>query len=390
VPEDGVIVRVLHRRLCALLTASVLITAFCVVSTASAATRSAAKLDAATRAELDKALDAAFAQVNAPGVIVGVRVGNRTWKASRGVSDTATNQPVALDEHTRIGSVTKTFTGTLILQLVDQGKLRLDDTIEKWFPELRDANRITVRELGDMSSGIDSYTSNPTLVNEYLANPTRAWTPEELVAAGTSLGRRFEPGQGFFYSNTNFVMLGLIIEQVTNKPYPQVLQTKVLEPLNLCESSYPDTNRLPVPSWHGYTTQVSANGQPVDSTNWSPTFAAMAGQIISNLDDVMTWAEAVGTGATLTRQTQDSRLQGNPASKSGVREYAFAIGKDNGWLVHDGDIPGFNSQLAYFPKDDITLIVLANSDMSVAGSTATAAPVIFTELAKVLTPSNVP
>jgi D-alanyl-D-alanine carboxypeptidase len=384
-----VIVHVLHPRLWALLTACVFTTASCVTA-AGAVTPPGAKLDAATRAELNKALDSAFGEVNAPGVIVGVRVGNGTWKARRGVSDTATNEPVALDEHTRIGSVTKTFTGTLILQLVDEGKLRLDDTIEKWFPELRDANTITVRELGDMSSGIDSYTANPTLVNEYFANPTRAWTPEELVAAGTSLPRLFQPGQGFFYSNTNFVMLGLIIEQVTNKPYPQVLQTKIFEPLKLCESSYPDTNRLPVPSWHGYTTQGSANGQPADATGWSPTFAAMAGQIVSNLDDVMTWGKAVGTGATLTPKTQRSRLQGNPASQSGEREYAFAIGKDNGWLVHDGELPGFNSQLAYFPKDDITLIVLANSDMSAAGSTATPAPVIFTELAKVLTPSNVP
>jgi D-alanyl-D-alanine carboxypeptidase len=116
----------------------------------------------------------------------------------------------------------------------------------------------------------------------------------------------------------------------------------------------------------------------------------MAGQIVSNLDDVMTWAKAVGTGATLTPKSQQSRLQGNPASKSDEREYAFAIGKDNGWLVHDGEAPGFNSQLAYFPEEDITLIVLANSDMSATGSTATPAPVIFTALTKVLTPTNVP
>jgi D-alanyl-D-alanine carboxypeptidase len=274
--------------------------------------------------------------------------------------------------------------------LVTEGKLKLDDTIEKWFPELPDADTITVRELGDMSSGIDSYTANQTLVDQYFANPTRAWTPEELVAAGTSLPRLFKPREGFFYSNTNFVMLGLIIEQLTNKPYPEVLQRRIFEPLKLRESSYPDTNGMPVPSWHGYTTQGSADNQPVDVTHWSPTFAAMAGQIVSNLDDVMTWARAVGTGATLTLKTQRSRLRGNAASKSGAREYAFAIGKDNGWLAHDGELPDFNSQLAYFPKQDITIVVLANSDMSVAGSTATPAPVIFSALAKVVTPSNVP
>jgi D-alanyl-D-alanine carboxypeptidase len=122
----------------------------------------------------------------------------------------------------------------------------------------------------------------------------------------------------------------------------------------------------------------------------SPTSAAMAGQIQSNLTDLMIWAKAVGTGATLTAKTQRARLVGNPASKSGKREYAFAIGEDNGWLAHDGELPGFNSQLAYFPKRDATIIVMVNSDMSQPGSTATPAPIIFSALAKVVTPSNVP
>lgn len=381
---------VISRRLWALVVVGALLAAGCSSSAAQGTTASSPKLDAATRAKLSQALDTAFAQVNAPGVIVGVRIGNTTWKAQRGVADMTTKTPVSLDEYTRVGSVTKTFTGTLILQLVDQGKLKLDDTIERWFPDLPDAKNITVRELGDMSSGIASFTDNNNLDNEYFANPTRAWTPEELVAAGTSLPRLFPPGHGFYYSNTNFVMLGLIIEQVTNKPYPEVLLRRILQPLGLASTSYPDTNQLPEPSWHGYTTQGSADNQPIDATNWSPTAAAMAGQLQSNLDDVMAWAKDVGTGATLTANAQRSRLVGNPASKSGVREYAFAIGTDNGWLAHDGDIPGFNSQLAYFPKSDITLVVLANSDMSVSGSKATPAPVIFSALAAVLTPASVP
>jgi len=254
-----------------------------------------------------------------------------------------------VNEDTRVGSVTKTFTGTLILQLVDQGKLKLDETIQRWFPQLPDAGNITIRELGNMSSGIDTYTDNPTVQSEYFADPTRVWTPQELVAAGTSLTRLFAPGHGFFYSNTNFVMLGLIIEQVTAKPYAQVLRSDILRPLGLRNTSYPDNGVIPIPSWHGYTTQGTDNAQPVDSTSWSPTFAESAGQMISNLKDMLTWARAVGTGATLTTAAQRARLQGNPASKTGNKEYAFAIGHDNGWLVHDGEIPGFNAQLAYYP-----------------------------------------
>jgi D-alanyl-D-alanine carboxypeptidase len=358
-------------------------------SSVSAATGSKPTLDAATRQQLAKALDDAFAQVKAPGVIVGVRVGDQTWKATRGVSDTTTKTPVAPSGFTRIGSVTKTFTGTLIMQLVDEGKLSLDDTIDRWFPSLPDANQITIRMLGEMSSGINSYTADDATTSTYCADPQGAWTPEELIDAGVASPRTFAPGDGFFYSNTNFVMLGMIIEEVRNQPYNQVLQQRILDPLKLRATSFPDAATLPVPSWHGYTDQLTTtDGQPVDATTWSPTFAAMAGQMQSNLADVMTWAKAVGTGATLTKKGQAQRLQGNPHSKADGREYLFALGRDNGWLAHDGDIPGFNAQLAYLPKHDVTIVVMTNSDIATGG--ATPAPVIWKALASVVTPDNVP
>ncbi len=360
------------------------------LSGASAATGSNPTLDAATRKQLEQALDTAMTNVNAPGAIVGVRVGNETWKATRGVSDTTTKAPVAPNGYTRIGSVTKTFTGTLIMQLVDEGKLSLDDTIDKWFPNVPLADQITIRMLGDMSSGINSYTADDATTTKYFADPEGAWTPEELIDAGAASPRTFAPGDGFFYSNTNFVMLGMIIEQVRNQPYNQVLQQRILDPLKLRASSFPDAATLPVPSWHGYTDQLTtADGQPVDATTWSPTFAAMAGQMQSNLADVMTWAKAVGTGATLSKKGQAERLKGNPASKKPPNEeYLFALGRDNGWLAHDGDIPGFNAQLAYLPKGDVTIVVMTNSDIATSG--ATPAPVIFKALATVVTPDNIP
>jgi D-alanyl-D-alanine carboxypeptidase len=359
------------------------------MSGASAAIGSKPRLDAATRKQLATALDDALTHVNAPGVIVGVRVGDQTWKATRGVSDTATKAPVAPNGYTRIGSVTKTFTGTLIMQLVDEGKLSLDDTIDRWFPDVPKANQITIRMLGDMGSGINSYTADDATTSKYFADPESAWTPEELIDAGVAAPRKFPPGAGFFYSNTNFVMLGMIIEQVTNQPYVQALQQRILDPLKLRATSFPDAATLPTPSWHGYTNQITtANGQPVDATTWSPTFAAMAGQMQSTLADVMKWAKAVGTGATLTKKGQAERLQGNPKSKAGGREYLFALGRDHGWLAHDGDIPGFNSQLAYLPQGDVTIVVLANSDIDTAAGPP--APVLFKALASVVTPHNVP
>lgn len=360
-----------------------------VASASASARRSspAGQLDATTRAALSAALDDALTKVDSPGVIAAVQVRNRRpWVAVRGVVDTTTNEKVTPLEHTRIGSLTKTMTGTIILQLVDDGKLRLDDTIDEWFPEAPDGDRITIRDLGTMSSGIASYTANQDLVAQYFADPSRPWAPEQLVAAGLAMPRKFPPGHGFDYSNTNFVMLGLIIERVTGKPFSYSLQTRIFDPVGMSESSYPDSNGLPDPYWHGYTVQDSP--QAVDSTHWTPTFAAAAGQATSTLHDLLRWVKAVGTGSLVKPQTQRIRLQGNPASKTGNREYDFAIGQDNGWLLHDGEIPGFNTQLAYLPKGDVSIIVMANSDIGTASGVP--APVIFEALGAVIAPDNAP
>lgn len=181
-------------------------------------------------------------------------------------------------------------------------------------------------------------------------------------------------------------MLGLIIEQVTGTPLPQALQTRIFDKVGMTQSSYPDSNGLPEPYWHGYTEQTSA--QPMDSTHWTPTFAAGAGQAVSTLRDLLRWSKAVGSGSLLKPRTQRFRLQGNPASKVGNKEYDFAIGEDNSWVLHDGEIPGYNTQLAYLPKGDISIIVMANSDIETASGVP--APVIFDALGAVVAPNHAP
>jgi D-alanyl-D-alanine carboxypeptidase len=344
--------------------------------------------DLGTQARLDRAVRVTMGQNWAPGVIAGVWKGDRSWTATQGLTSRTVGRRPRLTDHTRVGSVTKTFTGTLILQLVDEGKLSLDDTIERWFPQLPDANTITIRDLGSMASGIATYTANPVITNQYFADPQTTWNPATLIAGGADLPRMFPPGQGFFYSNTNFVMLGQIIEQVTGQPYAQVLRTKILEPLKLAATSYPSTTAIPAPHWNGYTVQGSDNGAALDATSWSPTFAATAGQMISTLGDLHRWTRALGRGTLLKPATQRARLVPNPASVGGGRAYLFALGDDHGWLAHDGEIPGFNSQIAYLPSLDATIVVLTNSDIGAA--TGPPSPAFFQALARVIAPENVP
>ena len=282
----------------------------------------------------------------------------------RGSRQRAAGPAAALGEHTRIGSVTKTMTGTLILQLVDQRKLRLDDTIERWFPQLPDARKITIRDLGSMSSGIASYTAESVITDQYFARPTMAWNPNALVAGGAALPRLFTPGHGFSYSDTNFVMLGRIVELVTHKPLAQVMQSMLFTPLGMRNSIYPTNNRLPSPFWRGYTVQGSEHGNVLDATNWSPSFAAGAGQGISTLADLQRWTRALGTGSLLKAATQRARLVPNPASEAGGRAYLFALGSDHGWLGHEGSIPGYNTEVQYLPSLNATIVVLANTDIA--------------------------
>ncbi len=349
----------------------------------------AGRLNARTSARLGATLNRTWATTWAPGVIAGVWIGNRGWTAVRGSTRRAAGPRPVLADHTRIGSVTKTLVGTLILKLVDQGKLSLNETVEKWFPTLPDANTITIGELGNMSSGIATYTGNSAITDQYFANPRQIWNPDTLIAGGAALPRVFAPGTGFNYSDTNLVMLGRIAEMVTGKPLAVLLRTKVFKPLGMNQSSFPTANRLPTPFLRGYSIQGSQLGNALDATSWSPTFAAGAGQAISTLGDLHRWAKAVGTGALLTPATQRFRLVPNPASEAGGRAYLFALGRDHGWLGHEGSIPGYNTELEYLPARKATIVVLVNTDISNAQGNSPAST-IFDALAKEVAPRNAP
>jgi D-alanyl-D-alanine carboxypeptidase len=348
-----------------------------------------APLPPALQKKLSKALDSSLAETKAPGAIVGVWIGDRGWTATRGSTRKGKTLTPSLEEHTRIGSITKTFTGTVILQLVDEGKLKLSDTIDRWFPWVPNADAITIRELGDMSSGINTYTLDGPIVDRYLTSPTTTWKPGELIIGGVSEPPKFAPGQGFFYSNTNFLMLGHIAEKVTGEPLARLMRERIFGPLGMTHTTYPFVGELPTPFWNGYTNQA-VNGTPVrDATHWSPTFLGPAGQIVSTLADMRKYVKALGTGSLISPGAQRDRLQANPFSVGGGREYDFALGTDHGWLSHSGEVPGFNSEIAYLPKLKASIVVFTNTDIANRNGGAPA-PTVLSALGKAVAPGNVP
>ena len=344
----------------------------------------------ALQKKLGKALDSAWGETVAPGAIVGVWVDGHGWTATRGTTRKGAKVAPTVADHTRIGSITKTFTGTVIMQLVAEGRLKLGDTIDRWFPWVPNASQISVRELGDMSSGINTYTQDPAFLERYFGAPQATWKPIELIQDGVSLAPKFPAGQGFFYSNTNFLMLGQIAEKLTGKPIARLMRERIFKPLGMAQTTYPYTTALPKPYWNGYTNQNFSGTKIHDATHWSPTAFSSAGQIVSTLGDLKVYAKAVGNGSLIGKAAQRERLQPNPASVAADREYDFAIGRDHGWITHSGEVPGYNTQFGYLPKLRATVVVVTNTDMENPGDGAAPAPTLLSALAKVIAPRNVP
>ena len=327
-------------------------------------------IDPALEESLEAAFEESFKESGAPGAIVGVRTPEGTWVRSLGVANKASGKPMRANMHHRIGSVTKTFTATLLLRAAADGRLSLDDTIGQYVEGVPNGDEITLRQIADMSSGIASYTLDEQFQEELFADPEAVWTPEELAQIGVEDSPVFDPGDGWQYSNTNYVLLGMVLEQVTGKPIGQLYRKGIIEPLGLRETSFPNADpALPNPYDHGYTLQGQSDGEPVDATHWNPSWAWSAGGMISTVDDMLVYGRALGTGkGLLPREQQAERLTsflyGLPPN-SAERAYGIGLADEYGWLGHTGELPGFNTTVYYHPELHTTVVVEVNSDISV-------------------------
>src|SRR5215203_5398916 len=329
----------------------------------------------ASTADLDAALEKSFRESDAPGVVAAVQTPQYTWVRALGVADRASGEPLTPEVHHRIGSVTKTFTATLLLKAADEGLLSLDDTIDRYVKGVPNGDKITLRQMSDITSGIASYTEDDQWVKEWSSDRHRVWKPEELAQIGIKESPLFEPGTEWFYSNTNYVLLGLVLEQVTGKPIGDLYREQIIEPLGLKNTSFPDQadSSIPEPHAQGYTLQGQSDGEPADVTDWNPSWAWTAGSMISTVEDLLIYGRALGTGkGLLSPEQQSERLDSfvsdlpplNQPPWKGDLAYGIGLGKDHGWVGHNGEIPGFNTYLLYHPELDAVVAVEVNNDIS--------------------------
>jgi D-alanyl-D-alanine carboxypeptidase len=320
------------------------------------------------RAGVATAVRTVMAEEGIPGVIVGVwqrgeapiveSFGSRTFDPATGQAGPPNMTP---DLYMRIGSETKTFTATAVLQLVEEGRVGLEDPISKYVKGVPNGADITVRELGEMRSGIVDFTDNEAWEAEYLAAPTRSWTPRQVLAASFSLPPSFPPGRRYEYSNTNYVLLGLLVEKVTGERIGPYVERHILAPLHLEGTSVPSGAEYPKPHADGYTLQPLERTL-VNTTDWNFSWAWSAGTMISDLHDLRIWAKAVATGALLKPAVQHQRERFVSFPFSAQAGYGFGLFDVNGWIGHDGAVPGYESLTVYLPSKQATMVILMNSD----------------------------
>ncbi|UUN26653.1 serine hydrolase [Streptomyces sp. FIT100] len=344
-------------------------------------------LDAATVERLDRAITGTMKRAGIPGVIVGLWMpGRGTYVRAFGVSDETTGAPMKTGLHMRIGSVTKTFTVTGLLQLVDQGRVGLDDPIAEYVDGVPEGERITLRRLAGMRSGLFNYSDDPGFQRSLESDPQRTFTPRQLLDYAFAHPLGFAPGTRFQYSNTNLILLGLVIEKVTGQPVGAYLEQHVYEPLGLARTSFPTDNTIPDPHAQGYT-NATPTGATTVATHWNPSWAWSAGAMISDLEDLRTWAPALASGKPLlTPETQRQRLAFAPTGFTDIG-YGLGIFRDHGWVGHNGELPGYEALAVHLPSEDATLVVLVNSDVDYRGDAFST--LIGKAVTEIVTPDNV-
>jgi D-alanyl-D-alanine carboxypeptidase len=350
-----------------------------------------ASVDAATAHAYQQVLDDVRAQGGFPGVVAGVWSPEGAWVGTSGTTGEGLTATPTAQDRTRIGSLTKTMTATVLLQLAQEGRLSLDDTIGTYVPGMPNGDVATLRQLADMSSGIPSYTAVDAFTTQLFADPTKVWTPDELVGFVRGEAPSFAPGKGWEYSNTNYVLLGMVIEKVTGMPMADVFQERLFGPLGMTDTTFPGGSAaIADPHLSGLTAQGQPEGQTIDATGWNPSEAFTAGELISTLDDLKTWADALFTGeGVLTPASQqlrrDSVIYSIPPANSPTSGYGIGIGNKDGWWGHDGQIPGYTTVVVHDYDLDTTIIVVVNSDVPFTDKGPVPAPAVAAGLQKVVT-----
>lgn len=361
----------------------------CVASAGPARGEAGTVRDIVKKARRDLKLRAVVARVTENGRDV--------WTGALGSS--MTDVPARPDMRFRAGSVGISYMGTILLQLADEKRIRLDDPISRWLPEVPHAKEITLRMLGDSTSGLQDYVKNPAFVTELLAHPFKQWTPRELLTYTKPRDLLYKPGSNFSYAHGNFVLLGAALERITHTRLDHLLEQRIYRPFGLHATSNSYTPDIPTPVLHAFTT---ARGKYEESTFWNPSWTTAPGAVITqDVCDLARSGEGIGRGQTLTRQGYRTLL--NPGTiglgkKTKQCPYCIPMTKAahfgmsvlvvNGWIIQNPSFLGYAAIMAYLPSKHLSIAVAATDSLTTNTDVTNLAQNVAEAISKPLAPNN--
>jgi D-alanyl-D-alanine carboxypeptidase len=343
------------------------------IAAAIAPSAASARPDTATAQPSLRQLARGIADVGSPGAVVLVRDGSGTRAGVAGFANLRTRERLRADHAFRVGSITKTFVATVVLQLAAEGVLRLDDPVARWLPGLvPNGEAITLRHLLNHTSGIYNYTDDPALLRAFVRNRLEVWTPAALVALATKHQPMFAPGTSWGYSNTGYILLGLVVERATGTTVAEQLRRRIFEPLGLTRTSLPDAPTLAPPFARGYLRPGNGliptpGGRPADVTLWSPSWAWAAGALVSTGGDLARFYGALLGGELLPRVQLDAMKTTVPVFVSpeayGLGLTSVRVRCGHAW-GHGGAVFGYTA-LAFGSEDGShQAVVLVNTSVT--------------------------
>lgn len=312
---------------------------------------------------VDHLTDSMITEAKVPGLMVSITCGSNTvYEKAKGFSNLEKKEPMDLKMRFRIGSLTKTFTITVLLQLVDEGLVKLEDTIDKYFPQVPNGKNITVRMLCDMSSGLHNYSETKEFDDSLRLVPRKKWKPEELVELAIRNETYFEPGKGFHYSNTNTVLAGMLIEKLTGKSLKDQITDRIILNYRMTSTEFPTEPEITGFHSDGYNEEEDKFVEPpVDVTDkYDPSWAWAAGAMISTIQDLKLYLVPLADGKLTSEKTHQERLKWSV--EKGPMKYGcgiFKVGDD--YLGHNGSIPGYQNISVHSPAKNCTIIVFYNA-----------------------------
>lgn len=334
---------------------------------------------------------------------------------TKAVGESMTGVPATTDMHFRNGAVAISYVSTLLLRLVDEGKVSLDDKLSKFLPDVPSADRVTLGELAQMTSGYVDYVIGNTAMNDAMyADPFRQWTTDELLAFAVRQPLRYEPGTNWNYAHTDYLLLGLALEKATGKSMAKLLSEKVLRPLGLTNTANSDTAQIPAPVLHAFTSERRAalripRGVPFyeESTYWNPSWTITHGAVqTSNIYDLEATAVGIGSGRLLSQESYrrlvstdllgKTRAQPDCATCAPMTDgytYGMGIVISGGWLLQNPMFAGYSAVEAYLPSKKIAIAVAATfapEAFDADGDYSNSSEVLFRRIGAELAPDQAP